>query len=147
MSNLYKNNLVFIKNITSNTYLSVDNNKLGIDNRYFTSFRKTYNTKDIVSTISLSFIHYLNLMRISKENTYLPLLQESLLGFKNYRNAHINDHDYDYINEYYLFIETELNKIESIDNLETTQPKPNLITKFRNFIVETVYYLLAFFIN
>ena len=147
MSNLYKNNLFLIKNIKNNTYLSIDNNKLGLDNRFFSSYRQTYDIKDIVLAISASFIHYLNLIHISKELTYLPLLQDALLGFKIYLTTNIKNDNYDFINKYYLFVEKEINQIESIDKFAPTEDEenPNIIIKLRNFIIETVNYLLSFF--
>lgn len=87
MDNLYKNNLLVLKDIDENGTIYYIDNTIFKDDRLFSGWRRGNNLLKIAEIIKYSFIHYFNLIMINSENideetqtNLINLLRQSHLG-------------------------------------------------------------------
>ena len=81
MCNIYKNNLITLSQVQNNELLYINENKILVDDRYFTSFRQN-NIQEIFDCINLSFITIVNnyILNIIEDEKNIELLDEEDLN-------------------------------------------------------------------
>ena len=122
-SNIYRYNLEILSNIKENQTIYYEQNKIFVDDRYFSNFRYGNNTIKIIEIIKYSFLHYYNqlLLSLHKNDEYisiLNMLKESKLGLERIVN---NESLYEDDKNLYLNLnndlESLLKEIEKIENV------------------------------
>ena len=120
-SNIYRYNLEILSNIQANQTIYYEQNKIFVDDRYFSNLRYGNNTIKIIEIINYSFLHYYNqlLLSLHKNDEYisiLNMLKESKLGLERIVN---NESLYEDDKNLYLNLNNDLESLlKDIENLE-----------------------------
>jgi hypothetical protein len=120
-SNIYRYNLEILSNIQANQTIYYEQNKIFVDDRYFSNLRYGNNTIKIIEIIKYSFLHYYNqlLLSLHKNDEYtsiLNMLKESKLGLERIVN---NESLYEDDKNLYLNLNNDLESLlKDIENLE-----------------------------
>jgi hypothetical protein len=154
MDNLYKLNLECFCNLKNNQYMMIENNKIKIDDRYFSNWRYDNSPKKIEEIIQLyikSFMYFLdliksephqNLINKNSENftilniyeynsSIILLLEHSLNGLNRFADNYkynLKKQLYEKINETYINLKNELYNLE----IQIKEDRDNNLKKINN---------------
>ena len=137
MENIYKNNLIILKELQENESIYYCENRIIKDDRYFGNLRCGNNLDKILGIINISFLHYYNLILISDiDDQIKDLLTDSLKGINNFKTYNINNNiNVEKIEKIIKLFETYIENLEnnqyvkSRENIKIIQDNISLIEK------------------
>tara|TARA_B110000114_G_C15043161_1_gene378010 strand:+ start:292 stop:894 length:603 start_codon:yes stop_codon:yes gene_type:complete len=137
MENIYKNNLIILKELQENESIYYCENKIIKEDRYLGNIRCGNNLDKILGIINISFLHYYNLILISDIDEEIKnLLIGSIKGINNFKIYNKNNNiNIDKIEKIIKLFESYIENLEnnqyvkSRENIKTIQDNISLIEK------------------
>lgn len=137
MENIYKNNLIILKELQENESIYYCENRIIKEDRYFGTLRCGNNLDKILGIINISFLHYYNLILISDIDEEIKnLLIGSIKGINNFKTYNKNNNiNIEKIEKIIKLFETYIENLESNhyvksrENIKIIQDNISLIEK------------------
>ena len=137
MENIYKNNLIILKELQETESIYYCENRIIKEDRYFGNIRCGNNLDKILGIINISFLHYYNLILISDIDEEIKnLLIGSIKGIDNFKIYNKNNNiNIEKIEKIIKLFETYIENLEnnhyvkSRENIKIIQDNISLIEK------------------
>lgn len=120
---MHYNNLLLIQNLEEDYLISYSKNKLYVDDRYFASYRPSYNINKVVLILRNSFLYFLKIYEIENDNI----------------NIFIDDSSYNTFPSILGFIQNSLECLDKlINNKSYSKDDKKQFTELKSFINESL---------